>query len=52
MSSKKYRSKLEAKIGSILTPDWEYEPVKVAYTVQKKYTPGFVYNNVHVEAKD
>jgi hypothetical protein len=55
--SGKYRSKFEGRCGAQLEPQgFEYEPFKVPYTVNHKYTPDFTYTTaddtiVLVEAK-
>lgn len=51
MSSKK-RSKLEEQVGAVLEPrGFQYEPCKLAYTVEKLYTPDFCYGPLSVEVK-
>ena len=39
---RKYRSKLESLVGSLLGPTWLYEPFTVHYVTHRKYTPDFV----------
>ncbi len=38
-----YRSKLEQMVATLLGDTWDYEPFRVPYTTQHKYTPDFVY---------
>ena len=51
----KYRSKLEESIANLLQGlgvSYEYESVKVSYTIEHNYIPDFVLPNyVHLEAK-
>lgn len=50
-----YRSRLEARIAKWLERnglDYEYEPLKLNYTIEATYTPDFVLpNGVMIEAK-
>lgn len=39
---KKYRSKLEALVASILGRNWDYESERISYQVERKYTPDFI----------
>ena len=39
---RRYRSKLESLVGSLLGPEWDYEPFKVSYVTHRQYTPDFV----------
>ena len=51
----KYRSGLEEKIADLLTElgvSFEYESIKVPYTIQHHYHPDFILPNyVHLETK-
>lgn len=51
----RYRSGLEERIADLfsnLGVVYEYEPIRIAYTLQCNYTPDFVLpNGVHIEAK-
>ena len=51
----KYRSGLEERIADLfsnLGVIYEYEPIRIAYTLQCQYCPDFVLpNGVHIEAK-
>ena len=39
----KYRSGLEERVAALLDEDdWDYEPIRVPYTMEKKYIPDFV----------
>jgi hypothetical protein len=55
--SGKYRSRFENRCGDLLEPaGFEYEPFRVPYKVDHKYTPDFTFTNkaghtVMVEAK-
>jgi len=40
---RKYKSKLESLVGSLLGPTWLYEPFKVHYVTYRNYSPDFVY---------
>lgn len=51
ISTGKYRSKLESKVGSLLGGDWEYEKRKVEYVLYKTYTPDFSRGDTVVEVK-
>ena len=37
-----FRSKLEAMVSSLLGPEWLYEPFRLSYITNHKYTPDFV----------
>ena len=38
-----YRSELEQVVAGLLDEDeWEYEPIRVPYIIEKKYIPDFV----------
>ncbi len=39
---RKYRSKLESLVGSILGTKWGYESTKVSYVTRRTYNPDFV----------
>lgn len=47
------RNGFEKKVAKTLGPEFQYEPVRLAYTVQKKYLPDFVdvQNKIIIEAK-
>ena len=51
----KFRSKLEERVATLLMTlgiSYEYESVKIPYTIHHHYTPDFVLpNHVHLEAK-
>ena len=51
----KYRSKLEERIAELLDTlhiSYEYESIKVPYTIQHNYLPDFVLpNHIYLEAK-
>ena len=51
----KFRSGLEEQVGSLLSElgiTYQYEPHKVAYTIQHNYTPDFLLpNHVYLETK-
>ena len=51
----KYRSKLEERIAELLDVlhiSYEYESIKVPYTIQHNYLPDFVLpNHIYLEAK-
>ena len=51
----KFRSKLEERVATLLMTlgvSYEYESIKIPYTIQHHYTPDFVLPNyVHLEAK-
>tara|TARA_R100001594_G_C3873441_1_gene224084 strand:+ start:169 stop:531 length:363 start_codon:yes stop_codon:yes gene_type:complete len=55
MKTSKFRSKLEEKVATLLKDlgvTYEYESVRVPYTIQHDYCPDFVLpNNVHLETK-
>jgi hypothetical protein len=51
INNRKYRSKLESMVGSLLGPEWEYEPFKVPYTTHRNYHPDFVIGDLLVEVK-
>ena len=38
----KYRSGLEERTAKVLDNGWEYEPIRVPYTMDKHYIPDFV----------
>jgi len=44
-NKRKYRSKLESLVGSLLGPLWDYEPFQVPYVTYRNYTPDFVFTN-------
>lgn len=48
----KYRSKLEALVASILGRSWGYESERIAYTVERKYTPDFISGGGRSELRD
>ncbi len=37
-----YRNSFEAKCAAEFGPEFEYEPIKLRYTVERTYTPDFV----------
>lgn len=47
----RYRSKLEGKVALLLGEEWEYEKVRVDYTMHRKYTPDFTKGDIYVEVK-
>jgi hypothetical protein len=47
----KFRSKLEAECYKKLGTEWEYEPERIPYTIQKKYLPDFVKGKFYIEVK-
>ena len=55
MTTSKFRSGLEERIADLfsnLGVIYEYEPIRIAYTLQCQYCPDFVLpNGVHIEAK-
>jgi hypothetical protein len=46
----KYRSKFEETIAELL-PKWNYEKVKVPYTVHRTYNVDFAKGDIYIEAK-
>ena len=48
---KKYRSKFEEKVANTLTDDWEYEPLRAPYRMERKYIPDFVKGDAWIEVK-
>lgn len=53
MASRKYRSKFEERVSSMLSGiDFEYEPMSLPYVLECKYTPDFVLaNGIILECK-
>jgi len=47
----KYRSKLEERVAAALGEGWDYETVRVGYTVERKYTVDFSNGSVYIEVK-
>jgi len=47
----KYRSKLEERVAAALGEGWDYEKVRVSYSVERKYTVDFSNGNVYIEVK-
>ncbi len=51
MTVPKFRSKFEENTYNILGDDWEYEPSRFPYTMERKYVPDFVRGNTWIEVK-
>jgi hypothetical protein len=52
MGSKAKRSKLEQRVGAVLELEsFEYEAVKIPYSIPATYTPDFIHGDVVVEVK-
>jgi hypothetical protein len=47
----KYKSKLEEQVAKELGKGWDYELVKIKYTVDRTYTPDFVNGRCYIEVK-
>ncbi len=48
-----YRNGFEKRVADHLGPDWEYEPIKLPYTIPHTYTPDFVHHGTRtiIESK-